>query len=281
MTHVQTHHHNHDTDQADYLALEAAVLAEQTAAIVDWLPLRTSPRHIVDLGSGTGAGTLAILRRFPEAQVIAVDVSAAHLQRLREEAQVRGVDDRIRTVQADLDHSAWPSLGTPDLVWASASLHHMARPEDALRTVRGVLAPDGLLALVELAAFPRFLPEDGPEDRPGLEERCHEVGDRLRAERLPHLGADWGSTLAAAGFTVEGERTVAVKVEGSRNEAVGAFALASMQRLRHSLEGSLDPDDLAAVDRLLDADSPGYLLHRDDLTVRAERTVWAARPAAG
>jgi hypothetical protein len=36
-----------------------------------------------------------------------------------------------------------------------------------------MLASGGLFAVVELAGFPRFLPEDAPQDRPGLEERCH------------------------------------------------------------------------------------------------------------
>lgn len=281
MTHAAVHHHNHDSDQAEFLALETAVLAEQTAEIVDWLPVRTPPRQIVDLGCGTGAGTLALLGRFPEAQVTAVDVSAAHLRRLHEEARARGVDDRIRTVQADLDTAAWPGLGIADLVWASASMHHMADPQAALRAVRDALAPDGLLAVVELTAFPRFLPQGAPADRPGLEERCHEIGDRLRAEHLPHLGADWASMLASAGFTIAGERTVAAHVEASRNPAVGPFALASLRRLRHSVEDALDPDDLAAIDRLLDSESPHYLLRRDDLVVRTERTVWAARPGGG
>ncbi|WP_440102618.1 hypothetical protein [Streptosporangium sp. H16] len=36
-------------------------------------------------------------------------------------------------------------------------------------------------------------------------------------------------------------------------------------------------EDLAALDRLFDTDGPHGILHRDDLTVRTERTVWAAR----
>jgi SAM-dependent methyltransferase len=279
MTHAHTHHHHSDSDQAEFLTIEAAVFREQAAAIVEWLPLPTPPSQIVDLGAGTGAGTFALLGRFPKAQVTAVDVAAAHVRRLRDEARVRGVEDRVQAVEADLDDAAWPDLGTPDLVWAAASLHHLARPEDALRAIREILAPDGLLAVVEVAAFARFLPEDAFEDRPGLEERCHAIADRLRVEHLPYLGADWRSMLAAAGFTVEGERTVAVRVEGSQNDAVGAFALASLRRLRESVGDALDADDLAALDRLLDAGSPHYLLRRYDLTVRAERTVWAARPA--
>ncbi|MEU5836143.1 class I SAM-dependent methyltransferase [Streptomyces diacarni] len=278
--HHGTHgpHQAHELgDQAELLDLDAEVLAEHTASITAWLPLKTSPRRIVDLGCGTGAGTFALLDRFPEAHVTAVDTSTAHLEQLRDKACARGVEEHVRTVQADLDDFDWPDLGSPDLVWASASMHHMAHPDRALSTVHGMLAPGGLFAVVELAGFPRFLPEDAPEDRPGLEERCHTASDRFHAEHVPHRGADWGPMLAAAGFTVEGERTVSVHIEGARSEAVGRYALGSLQRVRGTAAESLAGEDLAALDRLLDTDSPHSILHRDDLAVRTERAVWAAR----
>ncbi|MFJ9553602.1 class I SAM-dependent methyltransferase [Nocardiopsis sp. NPDC101807] len=274
------HHREHDSEvQAQILDLDAEVLAEHTASITAWLPLEAVPRRIVDLGCGTGAGTFALLERFPDAHVTAVDTSAGHLRRLREKACARGVEERVRTVRADLDAPGWPDLGSPDLVWASASMHHLADPDRALRNVRDALAPGGLFAVVELAGFPRFLPEGAPEERPGLEERCHAVADRSHAEHLPHRGADWGPMLAAAGFTVEGERTVPVEVGGSRGEAVGAYALGGLQRIRAAVAAGLSPQDLAALDRLLDADSPHSILRREDLAVRTERTVWAARRA--
>lgn len=270
-------HQEHGTDdQAEILDLDAEVLAEHIASITAWLPLKTGPRQIVDLGCGTGAGTFALLDRFPDADVTAVDASAGHLQHLRAKACARGMEERVRTVQADLDDTAWPDLGSPGLVWASASMHHMADPDRALRNVHDVLAPGGLFAVVELAGFPRFLPESAPMDRPGLEERCHAATDRFHAEHVPHRGADWGPMLAAAGFTVEGERTIAVNIEGSRSEAIGRYALGSLQRIRGAAAEALSPEDLAALDQLLDTDSPHSILRRDDLTVRTERTVWAA-----
>lgn len=275
------HDHGHARQdlegQAEILDLDAEVLAEHITDITAWLPLNEPPRHIVDLGSGTGAGTFALLDRFPEAHVTAVDSSAGHLQRLREKACARGVEDRVRTVQADLDETEWPDLGVPDLVWASASMHHMADPDQALRAVRELLAPGGLFAVVELAGFPRFLPEDAPESRPGLEERCHTASESYHAEHVPHRGADWGPKLAAAGFTLDGDRVISVNIEGSRSEAVGAYALGSLQRLRRSIAEVLPPADLAALDRLLDTDGPESILRREDLAVRTERTVWAAR----
>ncbi|MER7363083.1 class I SAM-dependent methyltransferase [Nonomuraea wenchangensis] len=272
------HHHEHATDgQAEILDLDAEVLAEHTASITAWLPLRTSPHHIVDLGCGTGAGTFALLDRFPDARITAIDASADHLQRLRSKACARGVQDRVRTVQADLDEAAWPDLGSPDLVWASASMHHMTHPDRALRAVHDALAPGGLFAVVELAGHPRFLPDNAPEDRPGLEERVHAAADRLQAEHMPHRGADWGPMLTAAGFTVEDQRTVAVNIEDSQSEAISRYALGVLQRIRSVVADRLASDDLTALDQLLDTSSPHSIPHRHDLTVRTERTVWAAR----
>lgn len=182
------------------------------------------------------------------------------------------------TETAIRDHVAdCPALGTPDLVWASASMHHMADPDRVLRTVHDILAPGGLFAVVELAGFPRVLPDSAPEDQPGLEERCHAVGERHHAEHLPHRGADWGPMLSAAGLVLESERAITVNIESSHSAAVGRYALGTLRRLRHSTAGALSAGDLAALDRLLDTDSPHSILRRSDLAVRTERTVWAAR----
>ncbi|MFI1338282.1 class I SAM-dependent methyltransferase [Streptomyces sp. NPDC020845] len=274
------HHQEHgvgDSGQAEILDLDAEVLAEHIASVTGWLPLKSEPRQIVDLGCGTGAGTFALLERFPEAHVTAVDASAGHLQLLREKACACGVSDRVRTVQADLDTNHWPDFGTPDLVWASASMHHMAHPDRTLHSVHELLAPGGLFAVVELDGFPRFLPADAPEDRPGLEDRAHAATDSFHAEHVPHRGADWGPMLSAAGFTVEDERIITVNIEGSRSEAIGRYAYGSLQRIRGVAAPALSPEDLTALDELLDTDSPNSILRRDDLAVRTERTVWAAR----
>lgn len=272
-------HHAHDDGQAEILDLDAEVLAEHTASITAWLEQKSEPHQIVDLGCGTGAGTFALLDRFPDAHVTAVDASTENLQLLRDKACARGVGERVRTVLADLDAAPWPDLGAPDLVWASASMHHLANPDSALRMIRDLLAPGGLFAVVELAGFPRFLPADAPGDRPGLEERVHAATDGFHAEHVPHRGADWGPMLTAAGFAVEGERTITVDIEGTRSAAIGRYALLSLRRLRGAAAPALGREDLTALDGLLDADGPDSILRRPDLAVRTERTVWAARRA--
>ncbi|MFI6281261.1 class I SAM-dependent methyltransferase [Streptomyces sp. NPDC050988] len=274
--HEYEYEYEHDAgDHSEILDLDADVLAEHIASITAWLPVGAGPRHIVDLGCGTGAGSLALLDRFPGAEVTAVDVSAAHLHRLQEKAA--GAAGRLRVVRADLDAPEWPDLGTPELVWASASMHHMSDPDRTLRQVHDLLAPGGLFALVELAGFPRFLPADAPEEAPGLEDRCHAALDHHHAERVPHRGADWRTKLTEARFTVEGERTVTVDIGPPHTDAVGRYALSSLRRLRGSAASALTAEDLTALDRLLDTDSAHSVLRRTDLGVRTERAVWAAR----
>lgn len=277
--HQHRHDHGHDAGhgQAVVLDWDAQVLADINADIIDQLPVPSPPRSIFDFGCGTGTGTFALLEKFPDASIIAVDSSAEHLGRLRNKAADRGVQDQIRIVQADLDAAGWPDLGTPELVWASASLHHLARPGDALRRLHDLLAPGGLLAVVEVADFPRFLPDDAPTGRPGLEDRCHAATERQFADHLPHRGADWGPTLVAAGFTVEHQRMIPVRIDGADHAGVGPYALAGLRGVRRSVGDKVSPEDLDALDRLLDVDGPFSILSRPDLVVRTERQVWAAR----
>jgi SAM-dependent methyltransferase len=284
------HHHDHaggkdESAMIELLDLEAEVLHAYLSELTGWirdvtgdrdLPGDTAPGRILDLGSGTGTGTFALLRRFPEADAVAVDLSEQFLRHLHTAAGERGLADRVSTVRADLD-AAWPAVGTFDLVWASASLHHLADPDRVLADVLGALRPGGLLVAAELDSFPRLLPHDIGVGTPGLEARCHAILDEERAARLPHMGDDWGSKIGTAGFTVEAERSFSIDLKAPLPTATGRYAQASLCRIRHVLDGRLSAEDLAAVDALLDPDSPTGVLRRDDLTVRTARTVWVAR----
>ncbi|BBG03791.1 MULTISPECIES: class I SAM-dependent methyltransferase [Pseudonocardia] len=275
--HGTPHDDPHGHDVGEILDLDADLLGEQIAAIVASLPVRTAPVRIVDLGAGTGAGTFALLERFPDARVVAVDASAEHLRRLQHKAEQAGVSDRVKTVRADLN-GAWPDLAPADLVWASASLHHLSDPSAALERVRALLTPDGLLAVLELAGPPRFLPADVPVERPGLEDRCHDAADRRVNAHVPHRGADWGPVIAAAGYTIESDRTLTVDNPRPPAGVVGRYALLVLGGMRRALADDLPAADLAALDRLLDDGDPAAVTRRDDLVVRTTRSVLLARP---
>ena len=264
---------------AELLDLDAEVLHSYLSELTAWVRESTvglPPRRILDLGCGTGTGTIALLERFELADVIAVDVSAQLLDRFKDKARVRGMADRIRTIQADLD-AAWPAIDTVDLAWASSSLHHMADPDRVLTEVFAALRPGGLLVVAEIDSFPRFLPDDLGLGRPGLEARGHAALAESRAVDLPLLGSDWGPRLSQAGFAVEAERPFVIDLTPPLPASTGRYAQASLRRMRSALDGRMSPDDLATLDTLIDSDGPEGVLRRDDLSVRTTKTVWMAR----
>jgi SAM-dependent methyltransferase len=275
------HHSAAETDaaMAELLDLDAEVMHSYLSEVTDWihqLAADPPPGRILDLGSGTGTGTFALLERFEAADVIALDLSPEMLHRLSSKARLLGVADRIRAVQADLD-AAWPAIDTVDLVWASSSLHHMADPDRVLASVFAALRPGGLLVVAEIVSFPRFLPEDLGLGRPGLEARWHAVLAERQAAEMPHLGSDWGPRLSRAGFTIEAERPFVIHLAPPLPPASGRYAQAWLRRIRSGLDDRMSTDDLAALDILIDSHGPEGVLHRGDLTVRAAKTVWAAR----
>lgn len=251
----------------ELLDLDAEVLRSYLAEVTGWIHEQTggTALRILDVGAGTGTGSLALAARFPDADVTAVDLSEPFLHRLLEKAAAQGVASRVHVVRADLD-AGWPAGEPADLVWASMSLHHLADPDRVLGEILGHLAPGGHLAVAEMDGFPTFLPDGGPEARWRAELEADLV------HTLPHLGADWGDRLRGAGFAVTAERPWAIEVTHPLPPGTGRYAELTLQRLRGGIESRAGAADLAALDALISG-----VRHRDDLVVRAARTVWLAR----
>lgn len=270
-------HAPHSDAESD--ASVAAILdldAEATGSLLDDLTAwaaahaEAAPRRVLDIGAGTGTGTLALARRFPAAELVALDRSPTMLGRLQAAAASHGIADRLRTVRADLDTQAWPEpeIGTVDLAWAALSLHHFAAPDQVLADLHEAVNPGGLLVVVEMDAMPRFLPEGV---HPGLEERCREAAARNGWNAWP----DWTGHLERAGFTVAEERTFAIDVDPAP-PAANHLALRITSGMRDRLADQLSADDVAALDRLLDPAGAEFVGRRADLVVRGVRTAWAA-----
>jgi ubiquinone/menaquinone biosynthesis C-methylase UbiE len=283
------HHHAHDAHQtgaspestglAELLDLDGEVLSGYLDEATDWVRRQASDSahyRILDLGCGTGTATIALAQRFASAEVIAVDESAEMLTRVRTKAGQLGLTDRIHTVQADLNQP-WPAIGALDVVWASMSLHHLADPDRVLKDVFGAMNRAGLLAVAEMEAQVRFLPDDIGLGRPGLEERCHEALALVHTEQVPHLGADWADHLQQAGFVIDAERVFAIDLAPPPPAATGRYAQAVLGRIRSHLHDRLAEDDLATLDTLIAGSGPRSVLHRGDLRVRTTRTVWIGR----
>jgi SAM-dependent methyltransferase len=281
--HGPADHGRDDEALTELLDLDGEVLRDYLDQATAWIEAAAQPpvTRIVDLGAGTGTGTFALLRRFPGAQVTAVDLDSRRLDRIQARARGLGLAHRVTVATADLDQPL-PDLGPADLVWASMALHHVAGPARTLTQIFGLLRPGGSLAIAEttaLESFPRFLPAtvSVAGAAPGLEDRVHQLLASLLSGEVPELGADWGSRLAAAGFEVTADQAFTVALDPPLPAEAGRYAQLTLDRLRTGLSGRLTPADQQALATLVAPEGPASVLHRPDLTVRATRLTWLAR----
>ncbi|HEY7279859.1 MAG TPA: class I SAM-dependent methyltransferase [Trebonia sp.] len=281
------HHHEHSAGSDDamtgLLELDGEVLRDYWSAALDWVASAADGAgRVLDLGAGTGTGALGLAERFPQAEVIAVDVEPGSLARLRDKAAARGLADRVRAVAADLD-AGWPDFGPLDLTWASMSLHHLADPGRVLGDVRAATRAGGLVAVAEFAEPLRFLRPDLGFGRPGFEDRVLDALGRAHAEELPTLGSDWTPRLAAAGWDVIDERQFPIDLDPPAHPRAAEYARAWFTRLSEGFADQLEPDDQATLTALLAAllanNGPGAVSDPAQLHIRGVRTVTLARRA--
>ncbi len=262
----------------DLLDLDAEVLHDYWSTALDWVRdarPAAAPARVLDLGAGTGTGALGLAARFPAAEVTAVDVTTDSLARLRAKADGLGLAGRVRTVEADLDGD-WPDLGPLDLTWASMSLHHLADPGQALRDVRAITQPGGLIAVAEFPEPLRFLPHDVGTGEPGFEDRVITRLNAAHTAELPTLGSAWAPRLADAGWTVVAEREFPINLDPPTHPDAPRYARSWFERLSHRFTDMLEPADQATLAALLDADGPHSLLHAANLHIHGSRIVTLA-----
>ena len=238
--------------------------------------------RVLDLGSGPGVGSCVLAERFGGATVVAADGSVAMLDRAVARAARLGLAEQVEVRLVELA-TELPTLGRADLVWASMSLHHVGDELAALRDVRVLLEPDGLLALVERHAPTRVLPEGVDLGRPGIWDRIDAAWadwfSGMRAD-LPGSAesADYPTMLDAAGFDVVADQVLSVSIGEPLDEAGRRFALKQMRQSRDKLDDRADPDDLRALDALLDEHAPDGVMHRDDVRIDSTRRLYVGRP---
>ncbi|SDQ70102.1 trans-aconitate 2-methyltransferase [Quadrisphaera sp. DSM 44207] len=110
--------------------------------LLETLPLCGDER-VLDVGAGTGRDTEALLQRLPRGHVIAVDGSAAMLDRLRQRLAAVG-PERLSVLHADLREPL--ALAAPvDAVFSVATLHWLPEHAALFTSLAAVLRPGGLL----------------------------------------------------------------------------------------------------------------------------------------
>ena len=158
--HDHDHDHHHDDDHAhdwhsdryvaDWIARDARRMAERMPileALIAAVPFRADAQiDVLDVGSGSGVVSEAVLDAFPAARLTLQDFSEPMLARARERFSTH--DRAIKYVQCDLEDPAWPQkVGGPfDLVVSGIAIHNLkdlAAMAACYEAVHGLLKPGG------------------------------------------------------------------------------------------------------------------------------------------
>jgi len=149
--------------------------------------VRIAPARILDAGSGPAPQAAALGKRYPGAQLLAVDFSLPMLRQARAMgwlARLRGAR-RPAAICASLERLPF-AAGSVQLLWSNMALHCVQDPRAALAEFQRVLAPEGLLMFSTL----------GPDTLKEL--RAVAGKGRVHSFADMHDLGDW---LVAAGFS--------------------------------------------------------------------------------
>ncbi len=104
-------------------------------------------KRVLEVGCGIGTDSINFAR--VGAELTAVDLSAESLHIAEQRADVMGVADRIRFVEADAEELSSALEGEQfDLVYSFGVIHHTPHPDRALAQMRRLAAPGAQLKLM-------------------------------------------------------------------------------------------------------------------------------------
>jgi len=120
--------------------------------------VKSAPRDIIDLATGTGDIAFALARRLPESRVTGIDLSAGMLDCARRKAEGSDCSARIDFIQADGLHTGLPDA-CADVITIAYGVRNYADIAAGYREMYRLLRPDGRVCVLELstpvAALPR------------------------------------------------------------------------------------------------------------------------------
>lgn len=196
-------------------ALAAGGIEALLAARGAHLPLR-----VLEIGAGTGSTSAALMPVFPPARTAYwfSDITSAFFDPARTKFAAFPF---VRFAEFNLERDAAAQGFAPasfDLVIAANAVHATRNLRDALRRVRGLLAPGGVLLLVESTEHLAWF-----DMTTGLIEGWQLFDDDLRHDNPLLPASTWISALRDAGFAEAGAWPPA----GSAPEAMGQKVIAA------------------------------------------------------
>lgn len=196
-----------------------------------------------------------------------VDLNPAYVAAARETAARQGLGGRVRVVEAAFDAMPFAD-GTFDFVWCAQSFFSLPDPVGALRHMRRVLRPGGVVAILENDTVHQVclpwpvhleLPIRAAELR-SFADADGNAGRFYAGRRLPAL-------LAQGGFEAGTCTTWAIDRRAPLAEAERALLQGYLEDVAQRVAPFLAPALYAELRGLLDTTAPTHLLRDPHLTM--------------
>jgi len=114
---------------------------------------------IIDVGCGFGATNLTLAQRFPDSEILGIDLSEPLLELAREAASEANLSGRVRFELADVHQIPYPE-NTFDATLNINMVHLVEYPIKMLNEIERVLIPDGHIFITDLRRSPLGFVED-------------------------------------------------------------------------------------------------------------------------
>ncbi|MEL6406989.1 MAG: class I SAM-dependent methyltransferase [Chloroflexota bacterium] len=121
---------------------------QATERALSHVPTLADDATIADIGCGPGMQTMN-LAEHTSAHIIGVDFHTQYLAQLNERITANGLQNRISTIQADMNHLPF-SASSLDLIWSEGAVYIMG-VTNALTTWKPFLKPASTIAFTEIA----------------------------------------------------------------------------------------------------------------------------------
>lgn len=132
---------------------------EETVRALEMTRLdRAAELRVADIGCGTGASSLALASKLPNARITAVDRFADFLDILAERARAAGCSERIETLAGSMGSLPFATESL-DLIWSECAIYNMGF-RAGIEAWRPFLRPGGAIAVSEIT----WLRPDPPEE---------------------------------------------------------------------------------------------------------------------
>jgi SAM-dependent methyltransferase len=245
-------------------AYHRAHAAELRAMVAD-LPLRPSDR-VLDLACGDGVYSCWIAERLgPAGCVVGVDIAPAYLELARRTADGSPAGARVSFREADAYQLPFAE-GQFDLAWCAQSMFSLPDAVGALRELRRVVRPGGLVAVFENDLLhPMILPWPAELELAVRTAHLAEIA-ATRAGQLA-VGRELCTFFSAAGLIDCRLRTYSTVRQAPLSSDERAYLEWYLGDLRTRTRHGLDAAMLADFDALTDPASACYMLWQPDFAV--------------